>query len=47
MEVTLRALYEPGRLARLRAGVGSSESADTWRTYLDTLYALAGSKLVR
>ncbi len=47
LERALRALYEPGRLARLRAGVGSGESADTWRTYLDTLYALAGSELVR
>ena len=46
LERALRVLYEPGRLARLRSGVGSCESADTWRTYLDTLYALAGSELV-
>ena len=47
LERVLRALYDPGRLARLRAGVGSCDSVDTWRTYLDTLYALAGSELVR
>jgi glycosyltransferase involved in cell wall biosynthesis len=46
LERALRTLYEPGRLARLRAAVRSDGSADSWRAYLDTLYALAGSEVV-
>ena len=46
LERALRTLYEPGRLARLRAAVRSDGFADSWRAYLDTLYALAGSEVV-
>lgn len=47
LERALRALYEPGRLAQLRAAVRTGESEHTWRVYLDTLYALAGVEVVR
>jgi glycosyltransferase involved in cell wall biosynthesis len=39
----LRALYEPGRLRQLRAGVRAPESEPAWRRYLSTLRMLAGS----
>jgi glycosyltransferase involved in cell wall biosynthesis len=47
LERALRALYQPGRLGELRAGVRSREPDDVWRTYLDTLYALAGATVDR
>lgn len=37
----LRALYAPGRLERLRAGVRPAESEATWQRYTDTLCRLA------
>lgn len=39
----LRVLYEPGRLAHLRAGVRPAESETTWNRYLSTLDMLVGS----
>jgi glycosyltransferase involved in cell wall biosynthesis len=37
----LRALYEPGRLEQLRAGVRAADSGAAWRHYLQTLCMLA------
>jgi len=39
----LRELYEPGRLAALRAAVRPPESEQVWADYLATLAALAGA----
>ncbi len=39
----LRALYVPGRLAVLRAGVRPADAEAIWRTYLETLWSLAGA----
>jgi glycosyltransferase involved in cell wall biosynthesis len=38
----LRSLYEPGRLAALRAGVRPADAEAVWRDYLATLRSLAG-----
>ncbi|GAA0895593.1 glycosyltransferase family 4 protein [Pseudonocardia zijingensis] len=38
----LRALYEPGRLAALRAGVRPADAEAIWRDYIGALGALAG-----
>jgi glycosyltransferase involved in cell wall biosynthesis len=38
----LRTLYEPGRLAALRAGIQDPDSETVWKTYLETLHELAG-----
>jgi glycosyltransferase involved in cell wall biosynthesis len=38
----LRSLYEPGRLAALRAGVRPADAEGIWRTYIATLRSLAG-----
>jgi glycosyltransferase involved in cell wall biosynthesis len=38
----LRALYEPGRLERLRAGVRAADSEAAWKHYLSALETLTG-----
>jgi glycosyltransferase involved in cell wall biosynthesis len=38
----LRSLYEPGRLAALRAGVRPSDGEGIWSTYIAALWSLAG-----
>jgi glycosyltransferase involved in cell wall biosynthesis len=40
----LRALYEPGRLERLRAGVRAADSETAWKHYLSTLETLIHGK---
>jgi glycosyltransferase involved in cell wall biosynthesis len=38
----LRALYEPGTLQRLRAGIRPADAEGLWERYLSTLWTLAG-----
>lgn len=45
LERALRVLYEPGRLARLHVAVSSTGAEDVWRTYLETLSALANAEI--
>jgi glycosyltransferase involved in cell wall biosynthesis len=40
----LRSLYEPGRLAALRAGVRPADAEGSWRTYVAALWTLAGRR---
>jgi glycosyltransferase involved in cell wall biosynthesis len=40
----LRSLYEPGRLAGLRAGVRPADAEGIWRAYIAALWNLAGGR---
>jgi glycosyltransferase involved in cell wall biosynthesis len=42
LAAALRALYEPGTLQRLRAGIRPADAERLWRRYLTTLWTLAG-----
>jgi len=39
----LRSLYEPGRLAALRAGVRPADEDAIWEEYIDALWSVAGA----